>query len=96
MELYIFARFRARAGREADLEAALREVVTPTRLEKGCLQIHAFRSVRDSSEFYIHSRWRDEAAFEAHAEMAHTLRFVANVEALTDHALDVSRTRLMA
>ena len=61
------------------------EVQGPTREEHGCLNYGAFRSVRDPDEFYIHSRWRDMAAFEQHAELPHTVRFVATVEPLLDH-----------
>ena len=37
MELYIFARFHAREGCEAEVAAALREVAAPSREEPGCL-----------------------------------------------------------
>ncbi len=57
----------------------------PTRVEPGCLDYGAFRSVRDPDEFYIHSRWKDLRAFEAHAELPHTVRFLAAVEPLLDH-----------
>ena len=92
MELFIFARFHAREGAEDDVAAALRDVIPPTRREPGCLGIEAFRSTRNPRLFYIHSRWKDEAAFERHAGLPHTVRFVARVEALIDHPLDVSRT----
>lgn len=92
MELYIFARFHARPGEEGGLAAALRAVLAPTRDEPGCLGIHAFRSSRDPRLFYIHSRWKDEAAFDHHAGLPHTVRFVERVEALMDHPLDVART----
>ena len=91
MELFIFARFHARPGREDAVAEALREVAAPTREEPGCLEIHAFRSTRDPALFYIHSRWEDEAAFDLHAELPHTVRFVERVEPLIDHALDVTR-----
>ena len=91
-ELAIFARFHARAGEERALAETLREVLAPTRAEPGCLAIDAFRSTRDARLFYIHSRWIDEAAFERHAELPHTVRFVERVAPLLDHALDVQRT----
>jgi quinol monooxygenase YgiN len=47
--------------------------------------------MRDPLLFYIHSRWKDEAAFERHAGLPHTLRFVERVAPLIDHALDVTR-----
>jgi quinol monooxygenase YgiN len=93
MELTIFARFHSREGREEAVAAALREVVVPTRAERGCLAVEAYRSTGDPALFHIHSRWIDEAAFEAHAQLPHTLRFLDRVQPLIDHPLDVSRTQ---
>jgi quinol monooxygenase YgiN len=90
-ELFIFARFHARPGREDAVAAALRDVVAPSREEPGCLSIHAFRSIRDPRLFYIHSRWKDEGAFDTHATLPHTVRFLERVEPLIDHHLDVTR-----
>jgi quinol monooxygenase YgiN len=91
MELFIFARFHARPGHEVAVADTLREVLAPTRDEPGCLGIHAFRSVRAPRLFYIHSRWRDEAAFDEHGSLPHTVRFVARMEPLIDHPFDVTR-----
>ena len=107
MELFIFARFHAHAGHESAAADALLDVLAPTRGEPGCLSIHAFRSSRDPRLFYIHSHWKDETAFEQHAArpsrrvqhdafeqhagLPHTIRFVARIEPLIDHPLDVTR-----
>ncbi|MGE5201395.1 MAG: putative quinol monooxygenase [Acidobacteriota bacterium] len=96
LELFIFARFRAREGLEEAVMAAIRDVVTPTRAEPGCFAIAAFRPVGDPRLHWIHSRWSDEAAFERHAEMPHILRFLERVQELIDHPLDVIRTRAIA
>jgi quinol monooxygenase YgiN len=93
MELFIFARFRARPGNEAAVADALLDILAPTREEPACLKIHAFRSIRDPQLFYIHSRWIDEAGFENHATLPHTQRFVERVEPLIDHPLDVTRAQ---
>jgi quinol monooxygenase YgiN len=93
VELFIFARFHARPGDEAGVAAALGDVLAPTREEPGCLAIHAFRSSRDPRLFYIHSRWKDEGAFDRHADLPHTVRFVERVGALIDHPLDVTRAQ---
>ena len=89
MELCIFARFHARPGDEAAVAAALRE-------EPGCRSIHAFRATRDPRLFYIHSRWGDEAAFDRHAGLPHTVRFLERVQPLIDHPLDVNRAEQIA
>jgi quinol monooxygenase YgiN len=92
MEIYIFGRFHARPGQEAAVAAAMLEVIGPTREEPGCLEIHYFRSIRDPRLFYIHSRWKDEAAFEIHASLPHTVRYLERVQPLIDHPLDIART----
>ncbi len=74
------------------MREAMNEAQEPVREEPGCLAFGAFRSVRDPDEFYIHSRWRDRAAFERHAELPHTVRFLASVEPLLDHAFKASLT----
>ncbi len=96
MDLFIFGRFHARPGEERAVEEALRDVVGPSRAEAGCLSIQAFRSTRDPRLFYIHSRWVDEAAFDHHASLPHTVRFVERVQALIDHPLEVTRAAPIA
>ena len=93
MELFIFARFHAREGKEAELADLLGGQIRVTRGEPGCRMIDAYRSTRDAQLFYIHSRWADEAAFEVHAALANTNAFVARAEALIDHPFDVTRAR---
>jgi quinol monooxygenase YgiN len=93
MELFIFARFRARPGNEGAVAAAILDGLAPTRAEPGCISSHGFRSIRDPQLFFIHSRWKDQAAFELHATLPHTVRFIERVEPLIDHPLDVNRTQ---
>jgi quinol monooxygenase YgiN len=92
MELFIFARFHAREGQETAVAAALREVVAPSHQEPGCVAIGAYRSTREPRLFYIHSRWVDEAAFEAHAELPHTVRFLERIQPLIDHPFEATRS----
>jgi quinol monooxygenase YgiN len=95
MELSIFARFHAREGQEANVAAALREVLPPSRAEPGCIAIEAFAATRDPRLFTIHSRWIDEAAFDLHATLVHTKRFVERMTPLIDHRFEVTRARVM-
>jgi quinol monooxygenase YgiN len=92
VELFTFARFHARPGHEGAVAEAILEAIVPAREEPGCRGIHAFRSIRDPRLFYIHSRWKDEGAFEYHATLPHTVRLLERVEPLIDHPLDVTRT----
>jgi quinol monooxygenase YgiN len=95
MELYIFARFRALEGKEKDVAEALGEVVGPSREEPGCLSLHTFRSTRDPRLFYLHSRWTNDQAFDHHATLPHTVRFIERVQPLLDHPLDVTRATMI-
>ena len=95
MEVYGFVRLHAREGEEGAVEAALLEVVGTTREEAGCLSIHAFRSMRDQRLFFIHSRWVDEAAFQLHGGLPHTVRFLERVDALLDQPREVARTEMV-
>jgi quinol monooxygenase YgiN len=95
MELYGFVRLHAREGEESAVEQALRDVTGHSREEAGCLSIHAFRSVRDQRLFFIHSRWVDEAAFQAHGGLPHTVRFLEQVDALLDQPREVARTEMI-
>lgn len=92
MELFIFARFHARPGNEEAVAATLLEILPPTRQEPGCVGTHAFRSIHDPQLFYIHSHWKDQAAFDRHLDLPHTVRFVERVEPLLDHPLNATRS----
>jgi quinol monooxygenase YgiN len=91
MELYIIGEFHARAGSESAVEAAIRRVVPHSRRESACLGITAYRSNKGDSRFFIYSRWRDEAAFEAHALLPHTVEFLRTVAPLLTHEVEVAR-----
>jgi quinol monooxygenase YgiN len=85
VEVFVFARLHARPGKQGELRQAMFDVQGPTREEPGCLSYGAFQSVRDPDEFYIHSRWQDMAAFDRHAQLPHTVRFIETAEPLLDH-----------
>jgi len=95
VDQYVFVRLHAREGEESAVEQALRDVTGPSREEPGCLSFHTFRSTRDRRLFYIHSRWVDEAAFQAHADLPHTVRFLKRVDPLLDQPRDVTRTEMI-
>jgi len=95
-EQFVFVKLHAKEGEEKAVEEALREVTGPSREEPGCISFHVFRSVRDPRLFYIHSRWVDDAAFQKHAALAHTERFLKKVDALVDQPREVTRTEMIA
>jgi quinol monooxygenase YgiN len=70
---------------EAPFREELLRVNEPSRDEVGCLRIDVFESIREPLEFAIHSEWADEAAFEVHSTLPHTMRFLAAAEMLLTH-----------
>ena len=95
MQLFFFARFHVRVGSESAAEEALRAVLAPTRAEPGCLAINAFRSTQDHWLFIIHSRWIDEAAFDLHASLPHTVHFIERMQSLIDSPAEFTRAELI-
>src|SRR5262245_20600847 len=87
MELFLFARLYARPGKAGAVRQAILDVQGPTRDEPGCLEYHAFQSIQDASEFYIHSRWVDRKAFDRHLAQTHTTKFADQVEMLIESPL---------
>lgn len=75
MPLEVIATLEARPAREADAEAALRALLTHTRLEPGVLRYDLYRDSTRPATFLMVEAYADEAALEAHRESAHFLRF---------------------
>jgi len=93
VELHVFARFHAAAGRDQRMSDVLHARVPAVRQEPGCLYIEACRSTRDPALFLLFSRWEDEPAFQVHAELQETNAFIATMESLSDRPVDVHRSR---
>ena len=94
-DMVLFVRFHPKPGMRDALVEALREVAAPTRAEDGCLAFETLAAVNDPDLFFVHSRWRDEAAFEHHATLPHTKRFVERVAATIDHPFTAVRLASM-
>jgi quinol monooxygenase YgiN len=96
LSIHFIVRFEPRPGKEDEFRAELQRVVEPSRAEAGCISIHAFESLREPCQFAIHSEWVDEAAFEVHARLPHTVRFLQAAEGLLPHAVQGLRSNLIA
>lgn len=96
MSFHFIVRFHAHPGSEQAFREELLRVVPPSRAEPGCLNIHAFESLREPADFAIHSEWIDEAAFEQHSQMPHTVRFVEAAAKLLAHPIQGLRSREIA
>jgi quinol monooxygenase YgiN len=85
LSVHFIVRFQPLPGMEAAFREELLRVTKPSQEESGCLRIDVFESLREPFEFAIHSEWVDEAAFELHATLPHTMRFLGAAEKFLTH-----------
>jgi quinol monooxygenase YgiN len=93
LSFHFIARFEPLPENEATFRDELLRVNGPSRAEAGCLSIKVFESLRDPPLFAVHSEWADEASFELHATLPHTVRFLAAAERLLTHPVQGLRLR---
>ena len=96
MALYIVAQFHAKPGCERTLGEVLLANVEPTRAEPGCVYLHLYHAMKDTSTFFIHSAWTDEAEFDKHAALPRMTAFLSRVDELIDHELRAVRCSRLA
>jgi quinol monooxygenase YgiN len=93
MSVHVFLQFVPLPGNEAEFRHEILRVNTPSRAEPGCIRIDVFESLREPVTFAIHSEWVDEAAFELHAQLPHTVEFLTIAERLLGRPVQGLRTR---
>jgi quinol monooxygenase YgiN len=93
LAFHFIVRFEALPGKEAAFRDELLRVNEPSRAEPGCLRIDVFESLREPLVFAIYSEWVDEASFELHATLPHTVLFLAAAEKLLTHPVQGLRLR---
>jgi quinol monooxygenase YgiN len=93
LSVHFFVGFEPLPGRELAFREEVLRVIEPSRAEAGCLAIHVYESLHEPFLFAIHSEWQDEAAFDRHTQLPHTLKFVAAAETLLSHPISGLRMR---
>jgi quinol monooxygenase YgiN len=93
LPFHVIVQFEPQPGKAADFREALLAVNAPSRAEPGCRRIDVFESVREPVMFAVYSEWEDEAAFELHATLPHTMEFLTLAETLLTHHVKGLRLR---
>jgi quinol monooxygenase YgiN len=88
-EIVILATARAKPGREADLEAALREVAAPTRAQKGCLQFELYRPPQDPGTIVAFEHWASSEDHQQHLQGDHLKRLMARFDGILASPPDI-------
>lgn len=76
MEFAVVVRYKAREGEIGRVEAALKNMLEPSRAEPGNLDYQVLRDPGDPSVFVLVERYTDEAAFVAHKSSPHFDRWL--------------------
>lgn len=91
--MHSMIRFEPLPGKEAEFRNEMLQVCECSRTEPGCLRLDVFESLREPLIFAIHSEWVDEASFELHATLPHTVRFLEAAGKLLAHPIQSLRLR---
>jgi quinol monooxygenase YgiN len=72
MPLVVVAKIKAKAGSEAQVEAAFKDMIKQVRAnEPGTLAYVLHKSVQDPTTFVFFEQYQDQASFDAHGKTAH-------------------------
>ena len=75
-DLVVIASAKAKPGKEADLEGALREAAGPTRRQPGCVEFRLLRMAGAPATIVGFERWASEADHQKHLQGAHVQRLM--------------------
>ena len=91
----VMARAKAKPGREAELEQAMRAVVVPTHQESGCVRYAVHRSLIDPSIFMTVEHWTSKEAVDQHFTTAHVQALLKKVPELLLEPPDIALYELL-
>ena len=95
--LTVVAVFRARTGYEAELGAALRAMLIPTRKEDGCLNYDLHQGVDRPGLYYFHETWASADHHRAHLDTPHVRQLLTiSSPMLLDPILELKGRRIEA
>ena len=93
--LTIVAIFQAKPGREAHLEAALRAMPVPTRLEAGCIEYDLHQVRADPGRYFFHETWTTADHHRAHLNTPHVRHLLSlTPDLLAEPVVELRGTRL--
>ena len=70
-EVVVVATMKAKAGKEREVEQALRGLVEPTHAEPGCVRYALHRALDDPTRLVLVERWRTREDLDEHFTQPH-------------------------
>jgi quinol monooxygenase YgiN len=86
----VIAKLVAKSGKESALEKELIALISPTKLEAGCVEYVLHRSQKNPAELVICETWSSPAALEAHHAMPYMRELMGKMEGLLAEPFQVS------
>jgi len=82
--MIVVAKLKAKAGEEAKMEAALRDMVGKVAQESGTLTYTLHRHQKDPSRFLFYEKYQDAAALKTHSSTPYFKELFGALKALLD------------
>ena len=87
--MIVVAKLKAKAGEEAKMEEALRDMIIKVAQEEGTLTYTLHRAQQDPSVFLIYEKYEDGAAFKAHSSTPYIKELFGALKSLLDGAPEI-------
>jgi quinol monooxygenase YgiN len=93
--LAVVTLFTVKPEHVSTVGALLRDLVTATGKEPGCVQYEALQSQADAEDFAVVGEWRSESAYDAHMAAPHTTTFTHRVLGLLSSGPEIRRYKAL-
>ncbi|MDF2635989.1 MAG: Antibiotic biosynthesis monooxygenase [Pelosinus sp.] len=80
--IILVAAMKAKQGREAELEAALKSVIPKVELEKGTLKYVLHREQDDAGQFLFYEKYADKEALDFHGSTPYLKELFSSIPEL--------------
>jgi len=94
--IHLVASLVAKAGSEAELRAALENIVSPVRTEPGCLRYELNQDRDNNRRFVMLEEWSTQEALDAHAKGEAFQSLAAKLDDLLAEPMTLTRLHRIA
>ena len=77
--IVVIATFKAKAGKEMELEDALTSIIPKVQGEEGTLMYTIHKSKADSGQFLFYEKYKDKAALDLHSSTPYFKAFAGQI-----------------
>ena len=89
-KLTVFARIRAKAGKEDQVFREISALISPTRAEDGCITYDLHRAQDDPALFCLYENWRSRRDLDEHLATPYLQSFLGKVPELLAEEVNLS------